>query len=141
MDREPLLNVAEIKKRQDYVEEFKSDFILLDDVRSILSSIMDIERQMVKISDNEINPNEFNALKGSLESVMELKSYLEGSNFKNLNEISYELKSLYNIIEEIDSMIVEDAPVKTVDVKFIKDGYNEELDELFRLSKDGRSSS
>ncbi len=135
---EPLLNVAEIKKRQDYVEEFKSDFILLDDVRSILSSIMDIERQMVKISDNEINPNEFNALKGSLESVMELKSYLEGSNFKNLNEISYELKSLYNIIEEIDSMIVEDAPVKTVDVKFIKDGYNEELDELFRLSKDGK---
>lgn len=135
---EPLLNVAEIKKRQDYVEEFKSDFILLDDVRSILSSIMDIERQMVKISDNEINPNEFNALKGSLESVMELKSYLEGSNFKNLNEISYELKPLYNILEEIDSMIVEDAPVKTVDVKFIKDGYNEELDELFRLSKDGK---
>lgn len=135
---EPLLNVAEIKKRQDYVEEFKSDFILLDDVRSILSSIIDMERQMVKISDNEINPNEFNALKGSLESVMELKSYLEGSNFKNLNEISYELKPLYNIIEEIDSMIVEDAPVKTVDVKFIKDGYNEELDELFRLSKDGK---
>lgn len=135
---EPLLNVTDIKKRQDYVEEFKSDFILLDDVRSILSSIIDIERQMVKISDNEINPNEFNALKGSLESVMELKSYLEGSNFKNLNEISYELKPLYNIIEEIDSMIVEDAPVKTVDVKFIKDGYNEELDELFRLSKDGK---
>lgn len=135
---EPLLNVTDIKKRQDYVEEFKSDFILLDDVRSILSSIMDIERQMVKISDNEINPNEFNALKGSLESVMELKSYLEGSNFKNLNEISYELKPLYNIIEEIDSMIIEDAPVKTVDVKFIKDGYNEELDELFRLSKDGK---
>ena len=135
---EPLLNLTDIKKRQDYVEEFKSDFILLDDVRSILSSIMDIERQMVKISDNEINPNEFNALKGSLESVMELKSYLEGSNFKNLNEISYKLKPLYNIIEEIDSMIVEDAPVKTVDVKFIKDGYNEELDELFRLSKDGK---
>ena len=135
---EPLLNVTDIKKRQDYVEEFKSDFILLDDVRSILSSIIDIERQMVKISDNEINPNEFNALKGSLESAMELKSYLEGSNFKNLNEISYELKPLYNIIEEIDSMIVEDAPVKTVDVKFIKDGYNEELDELFRLSKDGK---
>lgn len=135
---EPLLNVTDIKKRQDYVEEFKSDFILLDDVRSILSSIIDMERQMVKISDNEINPNEFNALKGSLESVMELKSYLEGSNFKNLNEISYELKPLYNIIEEIDSMIVEDAPVKTVDVKFIKDGYNEELDELFRLSKDGK---
>ena len=135
---EPLLNVDDIKKRQDYVEEFKSDFILLDDVRSILSSIIDMERQMVKISDNEINPNEFNALKGSLESVMELKSYLEGSNFKNLNEISYELKPLYNIIEEIDSMIVEDAPVKTVDVKFIKDGYNEELDELFRLSKDGK---
>ncbi|WP_311561940.1 DNA mismatch repair protein MutS [Peptoniphilus duerdenii] len=135
---EPLLNLTDIKKRQDYVEEFKSDFILLDDVRSILSSIIDMERQMVKISDNEINPNEFNALKGSLESVMELKSYLEGSNFKNLNEISYELKPLYNIIEEIDSMIVEDAPVKTVDVKFIKDGYNEELDELFRLSKDGK---
>lgn len=135
---EPLLNVTDIKKRQDYVEEFKSDFILLDDVRSILSSIMDMERQMVKISDNEINPNEFNALKSSLESVMELKSYLEGSNFKNLNEISYELKPLYNIIEEIDSMIVEDAPVKTVDVKFIKDGYNDELDELFRLSKDGK---
>lgn len=135
---EPLLNLTDIKKRQDYVEEFKSDFILLDDVRSILSSIIDMERQMVKISDNEINPNEFNALKGSLESVMELKSYLEGSNFKNLNEISYELKPLYNIIEEIDSMIVEDAPVKTVDVKFIKDGYSEELDELFRLSKDGK---
>lgn len=69
---------------------------------------------------------------------MELKSYLEDSSFKNLQEISYRIDPLYNIIEEIDSMIIEDAPVKTVDVKFIKDGYSEELDELFKLSKDGK---
>ena len=135
---EPLLNISEIKKRQDYVEEFKADFIFLDDVRSILASIIDIERQMVKISDDEINPSEFNALKESLKSIMELKSYLEDSSFKNLQEISYRIDPLYNIIEEIDSMIIEDAPVKTVDVKFIKDGYSEELDELFKLSKDGK---
>lgn len=135
---EPLLNISEIKRRQDYVEEFKADFIFLDDVRSILASIIDIERQMVKISDEEINPSEFNALKDSLKSIMELKSYLEDSSFKNLQEISYRIDPLYNIIEEIDSMIIEDAPVKTVDVKFIKDGYSEELDELFKLSKDGK---
>lgn len=135
---EPLLNISEIKKRQNYVEEFKADFIFLDDVRSILASIIDIERQMVKISDDEINPSEFNALKESLKSIMELKSYLEDSSFKNLQEISYRIDPLYNIIEEIDSMIIEDAPVKTVDVKFIKDGYSEELDELFKLSKDGK---
>lgn len=135
---EPLLNISEIKRRQDYVEEFKADFIFLDDVRSILASIIDIERQMVKISDDEINPSEFNALKESLKSTMELKSYLEDSSFKNLQEISYRIDPLYNIIEEIDSMIIEDAPVKTVDVKFIKDGYSEELDELFKLSKDGK---
>lgn len=135
---EPLLNISEIKRRQDYVEEFKADFIFLDDVRSILASIIDIERQMVKISDDEINPSEFNALKESLKSIMELKSYLEDSSFKNLQEISYRIDPLYNIIEEIDSMIIEDAPVKTVDVKFIKDGYSEELDELFKLSKDGK---
>lgn len=135
---EPLLNISEIKRRQDYVEEFKADFIFLDDVRSILASIIDIERQMVKISDDEINPSEFNALKESLKSIMELKSYLEDSRFKNLQEISYRIDPLYNIIEEIDSMIIEDAPVKTVDVKFIKDGYSEELDELFKLSKDGK---
>ncbi len=135
---EPLLNISEIKKRQNYVEEFKADFIFLDDVRSILASIIDIERQMVKISDDEINPSEFNALKESLKSIMELKSYLEDSSFKNLQEISYRVDPLYNIIEEIDSMIIEDAPVKTVDVKFIKDGYSEELDELFKLSKDGK---
>lgn len=135
---EPLLNISEIKRRQDYVEEFKADFIFLDDVRSILASIIDIERQMVKISDDEINPSEFNALKDSLKSIMELKSYVEDSSFKNLQEISYRIDPLYNIIEEIDSMIIEDAPVKTVDVKFIKDGYSEELDELFKLSKDGK---
>lgn len=135
---EPLLNISEIKRRQDYVDEFKADFIFLDDVRSILASIIDIERQMVKISDDEINPSEFNALKESLKSIMELKSYLEDSSFKNLQEISYRIDPLYNIIEEIDSMIIEDAPVKTVDVKFIKDGYSEELDELFKLSKDGK---
>lgn len=135
---EPLLNISEIKRRQDYVEEFKADFIFLDDVRSILASIIDIERQMVKISDDEINPSEFNALKDSLKSIMELKSYLEDSSFKNLQEISYRIDPLYNNIEEIDSMIIEDAPVKTVDVKFIKDGYSEELDELFKLSKDGK---
>ncbi len=135
---EPLLNISEIKRRQDYVEEFKADFIFLDDVRSILASIIDIERQMVKISDDEINPSEFNALKESLKSIMELKSYLEDSSFKNLQEISYRIDPLYNIIEEINSMIIEDAPVKTVDVKFIKDGYSEELDELFKLSKDGK---
>lgn len=135
---EPLNDKEEIEKRLLYVEKFGEDFLLLDDVRSILSQIMDIERVKVKIADEEISPSLFNSLKKSFISIMELKEYLVNSSIDLISKLSYKIPPIYNLIDEIDEMIIEDAPVKTMDVKFIKDGYSEELDELFNLSSDGK---
>ncbi len=135
---EPLVNREKIIKRQDFIDAFINDFIFMDKTKEILKSLIDIERLCGKISLKNVNPSNFTSLKESLIKSKELKVLFESSEQKIFKDLAKFIDPIDELIEKIENIIVDEAPLKFEETKFIKDGYNEELDKLFKLSNNGR---
>jgi len=131
----PLYNLKEIYERQNYTEAFFDDSILTSSIREILKQINDIERLASRISLKKAIPRELPALSFSLKKAMELKGLLEKKEeFLNLAEGILDLSEISKLI---DSAIVED-PSSTFGGEVIREGFNEELDNLRKIMKEGK---
>ncbi|XRP96390.1 DNA mismatch repair protein MutS [Methanocaldococcus sp. 16A] len=127
----PLINVDEIDKRLEAVEELYEKSFLRQNLREILKDVYDLERIVSRIEYKKATPKDLIALKNSLKAIEEIKNF----NFTStkLNIIVEELKTLNDIVELIDSAIVEDPPLSIKDGGIIKEGFSAELDELREL--------
>ena len=124
----PLTNKAEIERRYDFITKLSTEFILRDDLIKELDNVYDLERLCSRITYGNLNAKDLLQLKQSLKSLPTIKKILE--------ELKYDKKietfeDLYSLLE---STINEDAPFTLHEGRLIKPGYNEELDELKKLS-------
>jgi len=69
----------EINRRQDIVECFYDNPILLDKVRSKLKSVSDIDSILNRFALNRANPRDLLSLKKSLQSVLEAVDVIKTS--------------------------------------------------------------
>ena len=138
----PLLDINQIKKRQDAVEVLVNDNILRDDIRNALKSVYDMERLVSKVVSGSVTPRELVSLKNSLKNLPTLKNILARTINETKNVYLYELynslDTLKDIYELIDKSIVEDAPIALKDGGIIKEGYNQDVDEYKKASTQGQ---
>jgi DNA mismatch repair protein MutS len=136
----PLLGISEIRERQNCVEK-----LLKEDKRErlcqILKNISDLERIITRISASSASPRDIGGLKSSLAVLGPLKNWLENSAIsktaQSVNRIYGELDELCNLLCKA---IAEELPAKIGEGKeVIKNGYNNELDELRSFKKDARA--
>ncbi|XRO77122.1 DNA mismatch repair protein MutS [Methanocaldococcus sp. 10A] len=127
----PLINVDEIDKRLEAVEELYEKSFLRQNLREILKDVYDLERIVSRIEYKKATPKDLIALKNSLKAIEEIKNF----NFTStkLNIIVEELRTLNDVVELIDRAIVEDPPLSIKDGGIIKEGFSYELDELREL--------
>jgi DNA mismatch repair protein MutS len=128
----PLLNISEIKKRQDGVEELVTSPLYLSE---ILSSIKDLERLATRVSTKIANPRDLLALSNSLQAIPLLKNSL--SSFKALI-FKEELENFFDfseIAKKIKIAIQPEAPTKIHEGGIFNFGYSAELDELKTLKE------
>ena len=139
----PLLDINEIKKRQNAVEALIDNKIYADDLRETLKSVYDMERLISKVVSSSANARELVSLKNSLERLPVIKSILkkilENSNDKYLNELYNSFGTLDQIYLLINKAIVEDPPIAIKEGNIIKNGFNNEVDEYRKASKDGKT--
>ncbi|MEK6647350.1 MAG: DNA mismatch repair protein MutS [Candidatus Firestonebacteria bacterium] len=135
---QPLLNVNEIKKRQDAVEELYNEFALRMGIRDLLSKIYDIERLAGKIGCKSANAKDLIALSSSLKIIPVIKEKLKDVQSWVLKEISVNLDPVTEIVELVDKGITEEPPFTIKEGGVIKNGYSEELDKLRQISKGGK---
>ncbi|MDD2907333.1 MAG: hypothetical protein PHH98_01700 [Candidatus Gracilibacteria bacterium] len=83
----PLNNKEEIERRQDFIEEFLKDKMLLDKVRTELSSISNINGILNRIALNRTTPRDLINLKNSLKSILNVIEIIKNSQSKKLKEI------------------------------------------------------
>ena len=134
----PLLSLEQIRERLDAVSEFKDASICRRNIRELLKDIHDLERINSKISLASVNARALVQLKTSIGKLPGIKGQLKAliSNpayriFSHLDE----LRDIYDIIEE---SIVDDPPFTIREGGLIKEGYDDALDELRRISRDGK---
>ena len=129
----PLKDKNLIEERYNKIEKLNEEFILKDELRNTLYEIYDIERLCGKVSCGNLNARDLLQLKNSLKVLPELKRIIESLGFNydiDTHEILYKL---------LDDSIYENPPVTLKEGYLIKEGYNEELDELKNIRSGGKS--
>lgn len=87
----PLNDIAQIEKRQDFVEAFLNDKILLDKVRNKLQSVSNINWILNRIALNRTTPRDLINLKNSLKSLLEIIETIRQSDNKKLRDLINEV--------------------------------------------------
>ncbi len=136
----PLYNMDEINYRLLAVEELCNATVVRLGLVDILRQIKDIERLTGKISNGNLTPRDCVALSQSLSQLPNIKFLLTGFTSHLLGDISRDLLDFSTVVKLIDDAIVsENTPATTKDGGYIKDGYNQKLDELRSIK--GNSTS
>jgi DNA mismatch repair protein MutS len=135
----PLIDIHEIQKRLDAVEYFIDDYVLLEELRTLLRKIQDIERLSSKVSSGNANARDLVAIKSSLVFLPKIKRALHASKNAYIRSIVDEISESNDIKELIERSIVTSPPLSVKDGGVIKEGYNPEVDELRSISKKGKN--
>jgi DNA mismatch repair protein MutS len=136
--RYPLIEVAAINERLAAVEELKSDIILRGDLREQLQGIYDLERLITRLTLSAANARDLVALKLSLFRIPELRTLLKSVRSTVLKQLVDACDELQDVAQLIDHAIVDDPPMTLREGKLIHPGYNDELDELRTISREGK---
>ena len=135
----PLIDVKQIGKRLDAVQELKDNLILRGDLIESLKKVYDIERLAGKISYGSANGRDLISLKNSAKQLPDIKRLLGEVKSDLLKESYEELDLLEDIYELIDKTIVDEPPISVKEGGLIKLGFNEEIDKLKTATTDGKN--
>ena len=132
----PLIQVSEIQKRQEAVAYLNDNFLIRDELKEHLRYVYDLERLGARVAYGSASPRDVLRLIRTLEHApvifdlfKECPSYPE---YRTIDTCT----TLHDLI---DGAIVEEPPLTVKEGGVFVDGYNERLDELRRISKDGKS--
>lgn len=134
----PLLNPKKINDRLDAVANLVSDFSLRNNLREQLKEIYDFERLLTRMEVGTANARDMNALKSSLYVLPTIKKSLAKATAKLLANIHQKISTYDDLVVLIDKAIVEDPSFSIREGGFIKDGYNQELDEYRNIAKNSK---
>jgi DNA mismatch repair protein MutS len=135
----PLLAVEKIRERQDAIATLVTQSRLRADLRTALSSVLDLERLTSRLSSIIATPRDLAALRTSLAPLPQIQTLLAPLAPSLLHTLSERLDSLDDIRTEIQRVLVDEPRVAAKEGGIIRSGVSEELDELRSLQTDGSS--
>ncbi|MGD8492015.1 MAG: DNA mismatch repair protein MutS [Desulfobacterales bacterium] len=135
--RYPLIEKEDIRARHEAVAEAKDNIQSRQGIRDLLKTVFDIERVSTKIVMGHANARDLIALKRSLLALPQIQSIVSTLS-SELFRWDESLKPLHDLSVLIEKAIREDAPPTTTEGGMIKTGYNDALDELVKISQDGK---
>ncbi|MEX2261986.1 MAG: DNA mismatch repair protein MutS [Bryobacteraceae bacterium] len=138
----PSLDRQEIEGRLDALGSLAGDAILRAELRGELKSVLDLERLLAKVTLGSAGPRDLLALGRSLERVPALKRCFEARDSARIAALRARIHDRLDEVAEardaILAALADEPPVNLSDGGAIRDGYNQELDELRGLSRNGR---
>lgn len=133
----PFFDKNAINYRLDGVEELYDSTVIRLAVTDLLKEVRDIERIAGKIANGTVLPRDCLALARSLSVIPNLKFSLAGFNSAVIKDVEAGLFDMSDIAALIDNAISPNPPANMKDGGYIKEGYNERLDELRNIRKNG----
>lgn len=106
------------------------------ELHDILRHIGDIERILARVALRTARPRDLSQLSRALKNLPKLRQGLSDIDSPMLTGISVGIGEFPELQALLDTAIVDSPPLTTRDAGVIADGYDEELDELRRLSRD-----
>lgn len=134
----PLVSLAHITARQNAVGEFLEQNEMRHNLAEQLAGINDIERALTRIVYGSANAKELRSLLQSLEKLPTIKDMLKGCRSQLLCQTGADIDPCSDVQKLIENSITEDPPHTVREGGMIRDGYNEELDNLREIVSSGK---
>ena len=131
----PLIDAEKIAKRQAAVKDLKENFMLREKLKEHLVYVYDMERLASRMAYGNASPRDVLQLVATLEHakpILDLASSL--NSYPEFNDVP-DCQELYN---EIKNAIIENSPLTLKEGGVFNDGYNQELDEVRKIAKQGK---
>ncbi|MFB6232066.1 MAG: DNA mismatch repair protein MutS [Salinibacter sp.] len=135
----PLREVERIQSRLDAVDAFVNDRGLRGDLRDELAQMGDLERLAGKVATGRASPGDLIDIKRTLRRLPAVADLLVGADSDALAAIEERLSLCPDVVERVQSALVDDPPAKVSEGGLIRDGYSEELDELRTIAQEGKA--
>ncbi len=136
---QPLQDIEAIIERQDCVNFFHNNPSIRQQFRDYLDAIYDLERLNSRMVLGQGNGRDAVALRQSLSVLPDIHALLKQCTVAGLKRISDDFDELTELAELLERSIGDEPPVTLRDGNLIREGYNEELDELIHLLRDGKA--
>lgn len=134
----PLAEGREIRSRHDALDRLINDFELLDELRTHLRKVQDIERLAARVTSGSANAKDLIALKMSLTDIPKIKRALSSSKEPYLKMLSDGISEFGLLKDLIEKSIADNPPFSIREGGIIKPKYNKQVDELRSISTSGK---
>ena len=132
----PLVDTAMINRRLDAVEYLNDNFITKDELREHLGFVYDMERLSARVAYGSANPRDILRLIKTLEHTPQIfELFHDCSAYEEFQSIN-PCRELYAMIE---GAIIDNPPLTLKDGGVFVEGYNEELDQVREIGKNGKN--
>jgi DNA mismatch repair protein MutS len=152
---QPLRDLAELRCRQETIGQLLHEPDLLGSIRAELKGIRDLERAAGRLSQASGNARDLVALKISLQQIpglrTELNKLIERSEFGTgtdpvrtegrsllTRRLHSQIAALPALTNRLAHAVQDDPPVGLKDGGIFRDGFDADLDELRRASREGK---
>jgi len=134
----PLNDLAHINRRQDAVAELVQLDTVRDELRRCLRNIADVERITTRISTQRASPRDVLSLGQTLRQLPAVRALLENCSSPLLTHLLARCETLDETADLIESAIDPEAPPAYRDGGVIRSGYDEQIDHLRSIGRDGQ---
>ncbi len=136
--RRPLVDERRIERRHDAVAELLGRPIAREAVREHLANVYDLERLAARISQERADARDLRSLRATLAAVPDLRAALDDADSAALRDLHGSLDELADVRDLIDRAIVPDPPQEITEGGVVRDGFDDELDDLRAAEREGR---
>ncbi|MBS0633765.1 MAG: DNA mismatch repair protein MutS [Verrucomicrobia bacterium] len=136
----PVLDLAEITRRQGLVGDLREQSSRLASLRETLTQVRDIPRILGRLQNRLRNPRELGGIRDTLAQLPVLRAELAGfAASADLAALSQQLHELPQLHALLASALAPELPNDLADGNYIRTGHDAELDRLRSLTTDNKT--
>ncbi|MBX0295313.1 DNA mismatch repair protein MutS [Haloarcula nitratireducens] len=136
--RRPLLDEDRIDARHEAVAELSRDPATRERLHDLLADVYDLERLISRVSRGRANARDLRSLAATLSVVPDVREALSGADARLLSDLYATIDPLAETREEIEAAIRPDPPQEITEGGVVREGYDEELDDLRSTERSGK---
>ncbi|MFT4615120.1 MAG: DNA mismatch repair protein MutS [Bacteroidia bacterium] len=129
----PLTNMDQLRSRHGAISALCDNYHY-ETVRSALKGVGDMERILTRVALGSARPRDLTRLHSSLQALPQLRTELGNCSSQLLTTLCEQAGEYPDTVELLGRAIIENPPVVLRDGGVIAEGYDDELDELRRIS-------
>jgi DNA mismatch repair protein MutS len=134
--RRPLVDRERIEARHEAVGALADAPLVRAEIRELFDAAYDLERLVGRVSRERADARDLRSLHDTLAVVPKLREAI--ADIDALGALYDDLDPLADLREFVDDAVVTDPPQEITDGGVIREGYDEQLDDLRTTAREGR---